>query len=58
MSYNIIKWGLNRSETSLTYTKANLLKGYSPMKVLECVKLVLLTPKDDMQGQFTFINVN
>ena len=48
MSYNIIKWGVKESETNLTYTKTNLLIEYSRMKVLECVKLVSLTPKDDM----------
>ena len=42
------EWDFKGSETSLTYTKANLLKEYSRMKVLECVKLVSLTPKNDM----------
>ena len=42
------EWGVAGNETSVTHTKANLLKEYSRMKLLECLKLVSLKPKDDM----------
>ena len=40
--------GVKESETNLSYTLATMFKEYSQMKVLEFVRLVSLTLKDDM----------